>query len=63
MTEAVRTSETSVYIETTRRCASQKDLLLIIAAVKSKSKAVSLHAMEALGERGGIALTHSRPRH
>jgi hypothetical protein len=27
------------------------------------SKAVSLHAMEALGGRGGIAPTHSRPRH
>jgi hypothetical protein len=25
----------------------------------SKSKAVPLHAMEALGERGGIAPTHS----
>jgi hypothetical protein len=32
--------------------------------VKSKkSKAVPLHAMEALGGRGGIAPTHSRPRH
>jgi hypothetical protein len=29
----------------------------------SKSKAVPLHAMEALGGRGGIAPTHSRPRH
>jgi hypothetical protein len=28
-----------------------------------KSKAVPLHAMEALGRRGGIAPTHSRPRH
>jgi hypothetical protein len=28
---------------------------------KSKSKAVALHAMEALGGRGGIAPTHSRP--
>jgi hypothetical protein len=28
-----------------------------------KGKAVPLHAMEALGERGGIAPTHSRPRH
>jgi hypothetical protein len=25
--------------------------------------AVPLHAMEALGGRGGIAPTHSRPRH
>jgi len=31
---------------------------------ESKSKkAVPLHAMEALGGRGGIAPTHSRPRH
>jgi hypothetical protein len=30
---------------------------------KSKSKAVPLHAMEAVGGRGGIAPTHSRPRH
>jgi hypothetical protein len=29
----------------------------------SKSKAVPLHAMEALGGRGGIAPTHSQPRH
>jgi hypothetical protein len=30
--------------------------------VKVKGKAVPLHAMEALGGRGGIAPTHSRPR-
>jgi hypothetical protein len=30
---------------------------------KKKSKAVPLHAMEAFGGRGGIAPTHSRPRH
>jgi hypothetical protein len=29
---------------------------------KVKGKAVSLDAMEALGGRGGIAPTHSRPR-
>jgi hypothetical protein len=28
-----------------------------------KGKAIPLHAMEALGGRGGIAPTHSRPRH
>jgi hypothetical protein len=28
-----------------------------------KKKAVPLHTMEALGGRGGIAPTHSRPRH
>jgi hypothetical protein len=32
-------------------------------AVKVKGKAVPLHTMEALGGRGGIAPTHSRPRH
>jgi hypothetical protein len=31
--------------------------------IHSKGKAVPLHAMEALGRRGGIAPTHSRPRH
>jgi hypothetical protein len=31
--------------------------------IVSKSKAVPLHAMEALGGRGGIAPTHSRLRH
>jgi hypothetical protein len=30
---------------------------------KGKGKAVPLHAMEALGGRGGIAPTHSQPRH
>jgi hypothetical protein len=30
---------------------------------KVKGKAVPLHAMEALGRRGGIASTLSRPRH
>jgi len=29
----------------------------------NKGKAVPLHAMEALGGRGSIAPTHSRPRH
>jgi hypothetical protein len=28
-----------------------------------KAAAVPLHAMEALGGRGGVAPTHSRPRH
>jgi hypothetical protein len=30
---------------------------------KGKGKAIPLHAMEALGGRGSIARTHSRPRH
>jgi hypothetical protein len=34
-----------------------------INAVNSKGKAVPLHVMEALGGRGSIASTHSRPRH
>jgi len=29
----------------------------------TNGKAVPLHAMQALGGRGSIALTHSRPRH
>jgi hypothetical protein len=33
------------------------------SAKSKKSKAVPLHAMEALGGRGSIAPTHSRPRH
>jgi hypothetical protein len=38
--------------------------LICISKSKVKiSKAVPLHAMEALGGRGGIAPTHSRPRH
>jgi hypothetical protein len=34
-----------------------------IIRIKKVSKAVPLHAMEALGGRGNIAPTHSRPRH
>jgi hypothetical protein len=30
---------------------------------RAKHRAVPLHVMEALGGRGGIAPTHSRPRH
>jgi hypothetical protein len=37
---------------------------LQIYSIEIKGKAVPLHAMEALGGgRGGIAPTHSRPRH
>jgi hypothetical protein len=35
----------------------------LLREYKCKGKAVPLHAMEALGGRGGIAPTHSRPRH
>jgi len=31
--------------------------------IQLKAKAVPLHATKALGERGSIAPTHSRPRH
>jgi hypothetical protein len=37
--------------------------ILVLYKSKVKSKAVPLHAMEALEGRGGIAPTHSRPRH
>jgi hypothetical protein len=37
--------------------------LTLLRIREVKSKAVPLHAMEALGGRGGIAPTHSRPRH
>jgi hypothetical protein len=46
-------------IPTTVKFASQ----LSQHAKTVKSKAVPLHAMEALGGGGGIAPTHSRPRH
>jgi hypothetical protein len=44
---------------------------VLVVAVKNsrmnlgllKAKEVPLHTMEALGGRGGIAPTHSRPRH
>jgi hypothetical protein len=36
---------------------------VVLFVVRNKSKAVPLHAMEALGGRGDIAPTHSRPRH
>jgi hypothetical protein len=35
----------------------------VIAFMIVKKKVIPLHAMEALGRRGGIAPTHSRPRH
>jgi hypothetical protein len=34
----------------------------LVSSVKSKRKAVPLHAIEALGGTGDIAPTHSRPR-
>jgi hypothetical protein len=41
----------------------QEKALCAYNAQHNKSKAVLLHAMEALVGRGGIAPTHSRPRH
>jgi hypothetical protein len=38
-------------------------LLYSINIKPFKAKAVPLHAMEAFGERGVLAPTHSRPRH
>jgi hypothetical protein len=43
------------------RSASSATALLIF--ILSKAKAVPLHAMKALGGRGSIAPTDSRPRH
>jgi hypothetical protein len=56
----VSISETSVYF-------SEITLPYILEGshlyISKKSKVVPLHAMEALGGGGGIAPTHSRPRH
>jgi hypothetical protein len=38
-------------------------VVVVAAAAAKKAKAVPLHAMKALGGRGYIAPTHSRPRH
>jgi hypothetical protein len=46
--------------ETSKEC---RAMSLHALNLWSKKKAVPLHAMEALGGRGGIAPTHSRPRH
>jgi hypothetical protein len=51
------TVNAEMYVKTLKEC------LEPVARNKVKSKAVPLHAMEALGRRGGIAPTHSRPRH
>jgi hypothetical protein len=40
-----------------------RKVMSICVCVHIKSKAAPLYAMEALGGRGGIAPTHSRPRH
>jgi hypothetical protein len=38
-------------------------IMYFLSIHTTKSKAVPLHAMDVLGGRGGIAPTHSRPRH
>jgi hypothetical protein len=40
-----------------------KILLAHVSKVQAKTKAVPLHAMKALGGRGSVAPTHTRPRH
>jgi hypothetical protein len=53
-------------------CLSYLDITAVFTSIVSercfvdsplKTKAVPLHTMEALGGRGGIALTYSRPWH
>jgi hypothetical protein len=39
------------------------ELIFTYYADNSLKQAIPLHAMEALGGRGDIAPTHSRPRH
>jgi hypothetical protein len=77
MMESVRTSETAVYfnettrhyvpegchLRTRRRENLQSRIQKCYLQIRSKGKAVPLDAMEALGGRGGIASTHSQPRH
>jgi hypothetical protein len=71
MKEAESISETSFYIPFS--CSSgfttwsEINAFTLPFCLKRKVKlyffAVPLHAMEALGGRGDITLTHSRPRH
>jgi hypothetical protein len=70
MMEAARTSETSGDNYFTRQYIPEDNSELhtrrrenLKSHIVKKGKAVPLHAMEALGGRGGIAPTHSRPRH
>jgi hypothetical protein len=74
--EAASTSETSVnFYQTTRhnnpednhlhtrRSENLKPHFFSTAKIILKGKMIPLHAMEAHGVRGGIASTHSYPRH
>jgi hypothetical protein len=69
MMKAVRTSETSVDNHFTRQYIPEDNSeqnggsCTMRSFLICKSKAVPLHAMEALGGRGGRAPTHSLPRH
>jgi hypothetical protein len=46
-----------------RRKSTQEGSPICALSMNSKGKAVPLHAMEALGGRGGLSPIHSRPRH
>jgi hypothetical protein len=61
-TKSTRNSPASERLHVRERRMLHKDNLRDLYS-KGKSKAVPLHAVEAPGGRGGIAPTHSRPRH
>jgi hypothetical protein len=50
-------------VNTTKSWVPYSFVTQLIQTGKVKCKAVPLHAMEALGGKGGKAPTHSRPRH
>jgi hypothetical protein len=56
-------SQIYFYRERIFYCLSQNQSEVQNCLLGCKDKAVPPHAMEALGGRGGIAPTHSRPRH
>jgi hypothetical protein len=51
------------YTELIKKIPPFTKLEVYYRVYKIKAKAVPLHAMEEFGGRGGIAPTHSRPRH
>jgi hypothetical protein len=62
MMEAIRTSETSVDNHFTRQYNPEDNSEHNLQLLRN-GKAVPLHVTEALVGIGGIAPTHSRPRH
>jgi hypothetical protein len=55
-----------VKVSNSRRrhiCNFEQREYCVVVRVKVKAKQSPLHAMEALGGRGDVAPTHSRPRH